>query len=116
LKTGVEIVLARYFKGGAEEHAGIMPVRRTGRKAHAIAVFLIAKTRALAIGASVTGANIFLAKPPRSPRGAETVPLRALRLGEKYSLLDGQMRRIQPEPGTSSQPPSEKQRKFSSDY
>jgi hypothetical protein len=26
--------------GGAEEHAGIMPVRRTGRKGGAIAVFL----------------------------------------------------------------------------
>jgi hypothetical protein len=77
-----------------------MPVRRTGRKAHAIAVFLIAQTRALAIGVSVTGANIFLAKPPRSPRGSETVPLRALRLGEKSPLLDVQMRRIQPEPST----------------
>jgi hypothetical protein len=65
---------------------------------------------AVSLSPSTPGSQYFLAKPQRSPRGSETVSLRALRLGEKSSLLDSKSHRIQSEPGTSSQPPSQKQR------
>jgi len=52
-------------------------------------------------GASGSNSPYFLAKPPRSPRGSEAIPLRTLRLGEIKSLLAPKIRLVQPEPGTS---------------
>ena len=60
--------------------------------------------KALAKANSVAGSHYFLAKPQRAPRGSETVSLRALRLGERYSLLDVQIRLKRPITADSSQP------------